>query len=103
MIGNKAYISYDFVDFFARFVYNKINKMKGGIDMFITATELKSNLGKYLLLAATEDVFITRNGRTVAKLTSPYQNKLDTVDSLFGSVPATMTLEEAQKERLADT
>lgn len=71
--------------------------------MSITATELKSNLGKYLLLAATEDVFITRNGRTVAKLTSPYQNKLDTVDSLFGSVPATMTLEEAQKERLADT
>ena len=70
--------------------------------MSITATELKSNLGKYLLLAATEDVFITRNGRTVAKLTSPYQNKLDTVDALFGSVPATMTLEEAQKERLAE-
>jgi len=35
--------------------------------MSITATELKTNLGKYLLLAATEDVFITRNGRTVAK------------------------------------
>ena len=30
--------------------------------MSITATELKSNLGKYLLLAATEDIFITRNG-----------------------------------------
>lgn len=70
--------------------------------MSITATELKSNLGKYLLLAATTDVFITRNGRTVAKLTSPYQNKLDTVDALFGSVPATMTLEEAQKERLSE-
>ena len=68
--------------------------------MSITATELKSNLGKYLLLAATEDVFITRNGRTIAKLTSPYQNKLDTVDALFGSVPATMTLEEAQQERI---
>lgn len=68
--------------------------------MSITATELKSNLGKYLLLAATEDVFITHNGRTVAKLTSPYQNKLDTVEALFGSVPATMALEEAQKERL---
>ena len=68
--------------------------------MSITATELKSNLGKYLLLAATEDVFITRNGRTIAKLTSPYQNKLDTVDALFGSVPAIMTLEEAQQERL---
>ena len=79
-----------------------MDKLKGGIDMSITATELKSNLSKYLLLAATEDIFITRNGRTVAKLTSPYQNKLDTVDALFGSVPAAMTLEEAREERLAE-
>ena len=68
--------------------------------MSITATELKNNLGKYLLLAATEEVYITRNGKTIAKLTSPSQNKLDTVESLFGSVPATMTLEEAREERL---
>lgn len=70
--------------------------------MSVTATEFKTNFGKYLLMAATEDVYITRNGRTVAKLTSPYQNKLDTVNSLFGSVPDTMTLEEAQEERLRD-
>ena len=31
--------------------------------MTITATELKNNLGKYLILAATEDIFITKNGR----------------------------------------
>ena len=68
--------------------------------MSITATELKNNLGKYLLLAATEDVYITRTGKTIAKLTSPYQNKLDTVEALFGSVPDTMTLEEAREERL---
>ena len=68
--------------------------------MLITATELKLNLGKYLLMAATEDVYITRNGKTVAKLTAPYKNKLDTVNDLFGSVPDTMTLEEAPKERL---
>ena len=65
--------------------------------MSITATELKNNLGKYLLLAATEEVYITRNGKTIA---SPYQNKLNTVESLFGSVPATMTLEQAREERL---
>lgn len=68
--------------------------------MSITATELKANLGKYLLMAAKEDVYVTRNGRTVAKLTSPYRNKLDTVDSLFGSIPADMTLEESKEERL---
>ena len=70
--------------------------------MSITATEFKTNFGKYLLMAATEDIYITKNGRTVAKLTAPYQNKIDTVNSLFGSVPDTMTLEEAKKERLGE-
>lgn len=69
--------------------------------MSITATELKNNLGKYLLLAATEDVFITKNGRTIAKLTSPYQNKLDMIDSLFGAIPDTITLEDAREEQLS--
>ncbi|MGS0765516.1 type II toxin-antitoxin system Phd/YefM family antitoxin [Syntrophomonas curvata] len=69
--------------------------------MSITATELKANLGKYLTLAASEDVYITRNGKVVARLTSPFQDKLNTVDSLFGSIPATMTLEEARDERLS--
>ncbi|MCD7959629.1 MAG: type II toxin-antitoxin system prevent-host-death family antitoxin [Ruminococcus sp.] len=69
--------------------------------MSIIATELKANLSKYLLLAASEDVFITRNGKTIAKFTSPYQNKLDILDELVGSVPATMTLEEAREERLS--
>ena len=41
--------------------------------MSITATELKINLGKYLMLAETEDIYITRNGKVVAKLSNPYQ------------------------------
>ena len=69
--------------------------------MSITATELKLNLGKYLRLAATEDIYITKNGTTVAKLVSPYQNKLSLVDELFGSVPDTLTLEEVREERLS--
>lgn len=68
--------------------------------MSITATELKLNLGKYLLLAATQDIYITRNGKTIAKLVSPYQDRVDIVDTLFGSVPDSMTLEEAREERL---
>ncbi len=68
--------------------------------MSITATELKQNLSKYLLLSMTEDVYITRNGKVVSKLTNPFQDKLSTVDALFGSVPDTVTLEEAREERL---
>ena len=68
--------------------------------MSITATELKNNLSKYLLLAATEDVYITRNGKMVARLTSPYKNKMDILDSLYGSLPNDITEEEARNERL---
>ena len=68
--------------------------------MSITATEFKANLGKYLLLAATEDIFITQYGKVVAKLTNPFQDRVDVAKSLFGSLPQTTTLEEAREERL---
>ena len=68
--------------------------------MSVTATELKNNLGKYLLLSATEDVFITKNGKIVAKLTNPYQDRVQTAKSLFGILPENANIEEAKKERL---
>ena len=73
--------------------------MKGD-DMFITATELKTNLGKYLILAETEDIYITRNGKVVAKLSNPYQDRVDDAKSLFGVFSNDMTLETAREERV---
>ncbi len=67
--------------------------------MSITATELKVNLSKYLELAEKEDIYITQYGKVVAKLTNPYQSKVDTAKSLFGSMPDTITLEEAKDMR----
>ncbi len=68
--------------------------------MSITATELKLNLGKYLSLAETEDIFITKNGKVIAKLSNPYQDRVNIAKSLFGILPADTTLEEACQERL---
>jgi len=68
--------------------------------MSITATELKSHLGKYLLLSATEDIYITRNGKVVSKLTNPFQERVDVAKSLFGILPGDITLEQAKEERL---
>ena len=69
--------------------------------MSITATELKMNLGKYLMLAEKEDVYITKNGKVIAKLTNPFQDRVDMAKSLFGILPADITLEEAREERLS--
>lgn len=68
--------------------------------MSVTATELKLNLSKYLLLSATEDIYITRNGKVVAKLTNPFQERVDIAKSLFGIIPDDITPEDARKERL---
>lgn len=68
--------------------------------MSITATELKKNLGKYLTLSATEDIFITKNGRVIAKLTNPNQNRVETAKSLFGILPFNADIDDAHAERL---
>ena len=68
--------------------------------MLITATELKNNLGKYLLLLATEDIFITKNGKVVEKLTNPYQNRVEVVKSLFGILLKDVDMDVAKEERL---
>ena len=69
--------------------------------MSITATELKTNLAKYLLLSATEDIYITKNGKIISKLTNPFQDRVDVAKSLFGVVSDDMTLEQAKDERLS--
>ncbi len=68
--------------------------------MSITATELKTNLGKYLMLAETEDIYITKNGKVIAKLSNPNQDRIDIAKSLFGIIPSDVTLEESKEERL---
>ena len=68
--------------------------------MSVTATELKMNLGKYLLLAESEDVYITKNGKVVAKLTNPNADMVDIAKSLVGIIPADITPEQAREERL---
>lgn len=68
--------------------------------MLITATELKNNLGKYLLLSATEDIFITKNGKVVAKLTNPYQDRVEVVKSLLGILLKDVDMDATKEERL---
>lgn len=67
--------------------------------MSVTATEFKANPEKYLMLSATEDIFITQNGKIIARLTNPFQGRVDVAKSLFGIIPDEITLEEVKEER----
>ena len=70
--------------------------------MIVTATEFKTNLGKYLELAAVQDVLITKNGKNIARLTSPTISKLSVLNSLVGIIPSQedINTESMREERL---
>lgn len=70
--------------------------------MTITASEFRLHLGKYLALAETEDIYISRNGKVSVKLVSSKQDKVEAMQSLFGCISADITLEEAKEERLRE-
>lgn len=69
--------------------------------MAITITELKSNLGKYLAEANEKDIFVTKNGKIIAKISAPFQSRRDLVDELFGSIPSDIDYESTKQERLS--
>jgi prevent-host-death family protein len=52
----------------------------------VTATDFKSNLGKYLNLVNREDIHITKNGMDVAILIPP-KPQPSVVDELIGVIP----------------
>lgn len=67
----------------------------------ITATDFKTNLGKYLDLVNSEDIHITKNGEDIAVLTAP-KPKRSWVDDLIGIIPDDgIDEKEFKAERLA--
>ncbi|MEE3464576.1 MAG: type II toxin-antitoxin system prevent-host-death family antitoxin [Candidatus Enteromonas sp.] len=70
--------------------------------MTVTATEFKTNLGKYLEIVMDEDILITKNGKVIAQLSRPQVNKLAALRNLVGIVDAKgdTTLDAIKDERL---
>ncbi len=68
--------------------------------MQISISELKTHTGKYVEMAEEEDVFVTKNGRRVAKITSAKPDKVAAAKSLFGILPADVDPDLVRTERL---
>ncbi len=70
--------------------------------MQVTATEFKLNLGKYLELVLTEDIWVTKNGKTVAKLINPNVSSVDAISGILaGKVSADLDRQSLREERLS--
>lgn len=61
--------------------------------MVVTVTEFKANFEKYLELVAREDVFITRNGKTVAKVVNPQISAVDSLRGMLGNIPSDIDMD----------
>ncbi len=68
--------------------------------MVVTATEFKTNFGKYLDMILTEDLFITRNGKTVAKVVNPQVSAVDSISGILaGKVPEDLDRKSLREEQ----
>ena len=69
--------------------------------MTVTATEFKTNFGKYLDLLPLGDIFITRNGKTVAKLVNPHVSAVDSISGILaGKAPADLDRHSLREDRI---
>jgi len=77
--------------------------------MQIALSDLKTNVGKYVDLADTEDVIITKYGKPAAKIIrynkEPWYmkklpEKITSVESIFGILPNDIDLDDVRMERL---
>ena len=68
--------------------------------MEVTATEFKTNLGHYLKLVQAEDIWISKNGKRIAKLVNP---NVSSVDAITGILRGTEPVDRhsIREERLA--
>jgi len=78
--------------------------------MQIALSDLKFNVGKYVDLADTEDVIITKYGKPAAKIVrfdkEPWYlkkipEKITSVEQLFGTLPSDVDINDVRTERLA--
>ncbi len=68
--------------------------------MNITLTELKKNPGKYVDAAHNEPVYITKNGKKVAKLTGTNADSVARMESILGIISHDVDSDKAKTERL---
>ena len=68
--------------------------------MVVTATEFKVNFGKYLALLSTEDIFITKNGKMIAKVSNPNVSAVDAISGILaGRLPTDYDAKALREER----
>jgi prevent-host-death family protein len=73
---------------------------KGEAAMIVNSTEVQNNFGKYLELAARQEIVITKNGQAVARLLGADKAVSFLSDRLAGIIPGDVDEDTLKGERL---
>jgi prevent-host-death family protein len=68
--------------------------------MIVNSTELQNNFGKYLELAAQQEIVITKNGRTVARMLGADNAASFLSDRLVGLIREDVNEDAVKNDRL---
>ena len=68
--------------------------------MLVNSTEIQNNFGKYLDLAAGQEIVITKNGLPVARLIGMKETVSFLTDRLVGLIPPDVDEAAVKHERL---
>jgi prevent-host-death family protein len=69
--------------------------------MLVNSTEVQNNFGKYLDLASSQEIVITRNGLPVARLVGMDKSISFLSDRLVGLIPPDTDEKAVRDEKLA--
>jgi PHD/YefM family antitoxin component YafN of YafNO toxin-antitoxin module len=70
--------------------------------MYVSATEFRTNVGKYLEMAAHEDIYVLKHGFPAVVVSSDRSAKKRVADSLKGSIKYDGDVEKLFEERLKE-
>ena len=71
--------------------------------MTVSATEFKTHFGKYLKMLALEDIYITKNGKIIAKLVDPHIPAVDSISGILaGKVSDSLDSHAVREDRLSE-
>lgn len=69
----------------------------------VTASEFKTNFGKYLKLSLKDDIFVTKHGKIVGKYTNTNTSAVDMISGVLeGKLPNDYSAKDIMKDRLLD-
>ena len=68
--------------------------------MVVNSTEIQNNFGKYLEMAESQEIVITRNGQPIARLVGVNNAVKFLSDSLVGLIPSDIDENAIREERL---